>query len=79
MDIARRFIMTDMFSSSDKIRGTIRSGKARDGLLLVRQEHTSCTLIELMQISKTSSSPNRILHDAPEALDGIEIMARPGG
>jgi hypothetical protein len=56
-------------SSSDKMRGTIRPGKAIDGLLLVGQEHPSGALIELMQIIKTSSRPNGVFHHAPVTVD----------
>jgi hypothetical protein len=57
------------------MRGTIRPGKAIDGLLLVSQEHTSCAMIQLMEISETSSRANGVLHDAPKAFHGVEMMA----
>ena len=31
-----------------------------------------------MEVGKTSSSPYRVLHDTPEAFDGIEVMATMG-
>jgi hypothetical protein len=34
-------------------------------------EHVSRALVELMQIRKTSSSPNRVLHHPPETFDVI--------
>jgi hypothetical protein len=57
------------------MRGTIRPSKAIDGLLLVAQEHASSALIELREIIKTASRPNGVLHDAPEAFHGVEMMA----
>jgi hypothetical protein len=41
-------------------------------------EHVSRALVELMQIRKTPSSANSILHHPPEAFDGIEVMATMG-
>ena len=46
--------------------------------LLMGHEHVACALIELMQIRKTPSGADRVLHDAPEAFDGIEVMAAVG-
>ena len=43
--------------------------------LLVRHEHLTCALGELMQIGKTPSSTDGVLHHPPEAFDGIEVMA----
>jgi len=38
-------------------------------------EHAACALIELMEVGKTSSSSDLILHHAPEAFNGIEVMS----
>jgi hypothetical protein len=69
----------EFFSSSDKMRGTIRPGKAIDRLLLMGQEHPACALIELMQLIKTASRPNGVFHHAPEAFHGIEMITGAGG
>ena len=38
-------------------------------------EHSTRALVELMQIGKTPSGANPILHHAPEAFDGIEVVS----
>ena len=45
--------------------------KRVNGLLLMLHEHVARALIELMQIRKTSSGADRVLHDPPEAFDVI--------
>ena len=42
---------------------------------LMISEHATRALIELMQIGKTPSSANPVLHHAPEAFNRIEVMA----
>jgi hypothetical protein len=44
----------------------------------MRHEHATRTLVELMQIGKTSSGADRVLHDTPETFDRIEVMATMG-
>ena len=46
--------------------------------LLMRHKHLTCTLVELMQIGKTPSGADRILHHPPEAFNGVEVMATMG-
>jgi hypothetical protein len=41
-------------------------------------EPLSRALVELMQIRKTPSGADRVLQDAPEACDGIEVRATMG-
>jgi hypothetical protein len=38
-------------------------------------EHSTRALVELRQIGKTPSGANPILQHAPEAFDGIEVVA----
>ena len=38
-------------------------------------EHSTCALIELMQIGKTPSSTDPVLHHAPEACNRIEMVS----
>ena len=52
--------------------------KLIDGAFVMRHEYLTCALVELMEINKTSSGADRVLHDAPEAFDGIEVMATMG-
>ena len=52
--------------------------KRINGSLLMGHEHVSRALVELMQIRKTPSGTDRVLHHAPEAFDGIEVMATMG-
>ena len=46
--------------------------------LLIGHEHVACAPIELLEVVKTPSGADRILHQAPEAFDGIEVMATMG-
>ena len=48
-------------------------------LLLMRHEHLTCALVELMQSGKTPSGSDRILHHPPEAFNGGEVMATMSG
>ena len=41
-------------------------------------EYLAGALVELRQSRKTSSGADRVLHDAPEACNGIEVMATMG-
>ena len=40
--------------------------------------HLARAVVELLQIRKTPSGAHRVLHGAPEAFDGIEVMATMG-
>ena len=50
----------------------------RDGPLLMRHEHLTCTFIELMQITQTPSRSDGVFHRPPEAFDGIEVVTTVG-
>ena len=52
--------------------------KCINGSLLMGHEHLTCAVVELMQSRKTASGADRVLHDAPEAFNGIEVMATMG-
>ena len=52
--------------------------KRINGALLMGHEYLAGALVELMQSRKTSSGADRVLHDAPEAFNGIEVMATMG-
>ena len=43
--------------------------------LLMGHEHVSRALVELMQIGKTPSGADPVLHHPPEPFDGIEMVA----
>ena len=45
--------------------------KRIDGPLLMRREHLTCALIELMQITQTPSRSDRVFHRPPETFDVI--------
>ena len=49
--------------------------KLVDGSRLMIHEYSTRALIELMQIGKTPSGPDPVLHHAPEALNRIEVVA----
>ena len=42
--------------------------------LLMGPEHVACALVELQQIGKTASGADGVLHDPPEAFDGVEVV-----
>ena len=52
--------------------------KRINGSLLMGHEHVSRALVELMQIRKTPSGADGVLHDAPEAFDRIAVMPTMG-
>ena len=52
--------------------------KCIDGSLLMDHEHVARALIELMQIGKTPSGSDRVLHHAPETFDRIEMVSTMG-
>jgi hypothetical protein len=41
-------------------------------------EYLACTVVELMQIRTTPSGADRVLHHAPEAFNGIEVVPTMG-
>ena len=49
-----------------------------NGPFVMRHEHLACALVEQMEIGKTSSSPDRVLHHPPEAFDGVQVVATMG-
>jgi hypothetical protein len=48
--------------------------KRIDGSLVMGPEYVAGTLVELMQRRETPSGTDRVLHDPPEAFDGIEVV-----
>ena len=46
--------------------------------LVMGHEYLACALVKLMQIGKTPSRSNAVLHHAPEAFDGIEMVPTVG-
>jgi len=46
--------------------------------LLMGHEYLARALVKLMQIGKTPSRSNAVLHHAPEAFDGVEVVATMG-
>jgi hypothetical protein len=50
-----------------------------DWLCLMRHEHLAGALVELVQIGKTPSGTDGVLHDPPETFHGVEVMATVGG
>jgi hypothetical protein len=59
--------------------GSNQARKVINRLLLMGEEHPSSVLIQLRMIGKTSSGPDGVLHDAPEAIHGVEASALGGG
>src|SRR5215471_12079073 len=48
-----------------------------DRSLMMVQKHTARALIELMEVGKTPSGADLLLHHAPEPFDGVEVAVRP--
>ena len=46
--------------------------------LVLPHEHSACALVELMQIGKTPSGANPVLHHPPEAFNGIQVVPTVG-
>src|SRR5262245_65075198 len=46
--------------------------------LLMRHEHLSRALVELMQIGKAPAGANPVLHHPPEAFNGIQVVTTVG-
>jgi hypothetical protein len=42
--------------------------------LLMRHEYPACALVEQMEIGKTPSGTDGVLHDPPEAFNGGEVV-----
>ena len=60
------------------LRRNLRPVKPIYWSLLMRHEHAARALIELLQIGKTSPSVDPVLQHAPEAFNGIEVVAATG-
>jgi hypothetical protein len=52
--------------------------KLIDGSFLMRHKYLAGALVELLQIEKIPSGADRILHHAPEAFNGVEVMPTGG-
>jgi hypothetical protein len=52
--------------------------KLVDRTLLMCHQHPPGALVELQQIGKTASGADGVLHDAPEAFDGVEVVPTMG-
>ena len=44
----------------------------------MRHEHAARALVELMEIGKTPSGADPVLHHAPKAFDGVEVVPTMG-
>ena len=52
--------------------------KLVDRTLLMCHQHPPGALVELQQIGKTASGADGVLHDPPEAFDGVEVVPTMG-
>src|SRR5438105_4035062 len=52
--------------------------KLVDGALLMCHKSLACALVEQMEIGKTSSGSDRVLHHPPEAFDGVQVVTTMG-
>ena len=50
-----------------------------NGSLLMGHEHLARAVVELMQIRKAPTGADCVLHHAPKAFDGIEVVPTMGG
>src|SRR5215813_12980539 len=75
----RRLICGDAYEQTPQsTRRNTLPVKLRDGPFLMRHKHLPCALVELLQIAKTPSGADGVLHHPPEAFDGVEVMAAVG-
>ncbi len=68
------YIATDSKQLQGSSRRNLLPVERIHGSLLMGHEHLACAVVELMQIRKTPSGANRVLHHAPKAFDGIEVV-----
>jgi hypothetical protein len=52
--------------------------KRINGSLLMGHEYLARAVVELLQIRKTPSGADRVLHHAPKAFDGVEVVPTMG-
>jgi transposase-like protein len=52
--------------------------KLIDGSLVMCHEHSTCALVELMQIGKAPSGAKPVLHHPPEPFNGMQMMTTVG-
>ncbi len=71
-EVHRRSLVLQQFQGSS--RRNLLPVERIHGSLLMGHEHLACAVVELMQIRKTPSGANRVLHHAPKAFDGIEVV-----
>ena len=50
-----------------------------DGALLMCHQHPTGALVELLQIGKTASGTDGVLHHPPKPFDGVEVVPTMGG
>src|SRR5262245_14041951 len=53
--------------------------KLIDRVFLMRHEYLTGALVELLEIGQAASSADGVLHHAPEAFNGIEVVPTMGG
>src|SRR5262249_35005419 len=53
--------------------------KRIDGSLLMGHQYLACALVYQMEMSKTSSRANAVLHHPPEAFNRVEVVPTMGG
>ena len=71
--------LEDMEQSPQSTRQNVLPVKRINRSLLMRHEYLTRSLVELMQVRKTSSGTDGVLHHPPEAFDGVEVMSAVGG
>jgi len=52
--------------------------KRIDGSLLMRHQDLACAVVQQLEIGKTPPRANAVLHHAPEAFNGIEVVPTMG-
>ena len=52
--------------------------KRIDWSLLMCHQYPACSMVELLEIGKTPSGSDDVLHHPPEAFDGVEVVTTMG-
>ena len=78
-NLTRRAKTLEYKQLPENLRRNVLPVKLINRSLLMRHEHLAGALVELSEMVKTSSRTNGVLHHAPEAFDGVEVMSAVSG
>src|SRR5262249_41789552 len=79
----RAFDLASVFQGKEQhpqsTRRNVLPVKCINRSLLMRHEYLTRSLVQQMEISKTSSGADGVLHDSPETFNGVEVVPTMGG